>query len=195
MLVLLVSYFPSIVWPAWTEVQSRAEGIDTSDITAGGITSALHNIDLSTGRPWTKLSILREHPDGRPYPITFWKLGTDLDLTILEVERLEWSNPCTSNWIDVIPTASSVSLAPPELVIGTSIARLSAPQVERAMFHGFLADPVCSETRLDIKNAVFDEGVSAIVSVHLELPVSTTSHRDFVLPRSKVKSMEVVFEY
>ena len=60
------------------------------------------------------------------------------------------------------------------------------------MHHGIEADGFRGERWLEVQDSVLDEAVSPVVPIHLELPVSSASHGDLMLPLSEVKSVEIV---
>lgn len=193
-LVLFVRYFPGVVWEAWTEVERGAKSVDATDVTGGVITSALHDVDLATRRPLAVLDVLREHPDGWPDPVTLWQLSADLDSSVLEAERVDASESRAGDWVDVIATRRSVSLASVEVIAGAVVAWLPAPEAVGALLESLLTKQVLGERRLQVEHAILDEGVRPVIEVHLELPVAATAHGDLVLPGGEVQRVEVILE-
>lgn len=48
------------------------------------ISSRLDNVDLARSRPGPIHIVHRQHPDGRPKPVTLWQLGCDLNPTVFD---------------------------------------------------------------------------------------------------------------
>lgn len=85
-LVVSVAQVPSVLVPVGTPVESRSEGVMTTESAVDSIATGLHNIDFTGGGPGAECVVSWEHPDGRPNPISLGELGGDLNSTVGEVE-------------------------------------------------------------------------------------------------------------
>jgi hypothetical protein len=84
--VVSVGQVPFVLVPVGTPVQSITENVMTTDIAVYSIATGLHNVDFTGCGPGAVCVVSWEHPDGRPNPITLWKLWSDLNSTKCKVE-------------------------------------------------------------------------------------------------------------
>jgi len=193
--VLLMSNLPGIIWISWTEVKGGSEGVDTASRTRGIITSALHDVDLTTGWPLAKLNVLRKHPNRWPYPVTLRQLSADLHSSILEVEGVNASQSGARDWIDIVSTGSGIPLTAIKSIIGTPVTFLTAPKTVRTGLKCLFSQEILGVSWLQMEDAVFDEGIGSVVVVNLKLPISTSTHRDLMLPSLEIQGIKIVLEY
>ena len=74
---------PGIVGKIWSPMKSRGNDVVTTLLVCVVVTARFHDINLSRQWPWSVSVLDRQHPDGRPQPITGWHLCSYLDTTIL----------------------------------------------------------------------------------------------------------------
>jgi hypothetical protein len=173
-----------------------AEGLRSSSEFTGvvGVSTAFHDIDLTTGGPLSVLIVAGEAPDSGPEPVSLGQLGLDFDSSVLEGEGVDGGELATHDGVDVV-----ISIAGPaasvEEVSGALISRRAAPQfIGVSCADGLLSDFVFGEDGLDIEDTVLHEGGGSVVVVELELPVASTGEGDVVPPLGKVEEIEVVLE-
>ena len=53
------------------------------------LAAEFHDVDFSTCWPLTVLIVPREHPNGRPQPISFWEFCFDLNSSEFEVDGVD----------------------------------------------------------------------------------------------------------
>lgn len=140
--VLFVCHIPGIVRESWTKVECGTKRVNAADIARSCITSALHDVNLATCRPLAELDILRKHPYGRPDPVALRQLCTHLNSSILEVERVNASEACARDWVDVVSAGCCVSLTAVEVIAGTVVALLTSPETVDAVLKGLLTEQI-----------------------------------------------------
>lgn len=190
--ILLGGLQVGVHWPAWSPVESRTKLV--ASYVAGGwvVASGLNDIDLTGSWPLAIVVLSWEHPDSWPEPVTLWQLGLNLNSAVLEVEGSHRSESGALNWVVVVATRSSVSLAAIEGVAGASVGRRTSPKVDVSSSECSFAPGINGERRLQMQNSILDEGVGSVVGVVLELPVSTSTHGDLMLPGRMVQDIELV---
>lgn len=179
-----------------TPMHGRAEGLRSSSEFFGvsNVSSAFHDVDLTTGWPLSVLVVSGKRPNGGPEPISLGKLGLDLDSAVLESEGVDRGQFSTHNGIDVV-----VSVAGPAASIeeGTSalIGRRSTPKfIGVASSHELSSNLILSEDRLDVELSILREGGSPVVVIDLELPVTSSGESDVVPPLIKVQEIKVILK-
>lgn len=89
--VFLVCHLEFVGCVVKTPVESRSESVDTAVRVRFVVTSRLHNVDFTRGRPLTVLVVFGEHPNCRPEPVSSWKLGAHLNSPVFEGETVHGS--------------------------------------------------------------------------------------------------------
>ena len=72
-------------------MHGRAKWLRSSSCIFGiaNVSSRFHDVDFSTCWPLTVLVVPREHPNGRPQPISFWEFCFDLNSSEFEVDGVD----------------------------------------------------------------------------------------------------------
>lgn len=156
------------------------------------IPSALHDVDFSTRGPSPVLIVLRQHPNGRPQPVTLRQFGSDLKPAILE--RVLSFDECR---LDRVEDMCSVThpLTPIESIARASVSVRAAPEIHPiATADRGLPNFVLEEDGLDVEHSVFNKRSGSIIVIELELPVSTSTESYVMRPLCKVQFVEVILE-
>lgn len=101
----------SVLWPVRTPMECAEDSINTFIGWMRGVSTAFHDVDFTTCRPFSIVVGFGEHPNCRPEPVTFGKLCSDFDLSVLDVEGLDGSETSTLDWVKVVSSSTTGSFA------------------------------------------------------------------------------------
>lgn len=153
----------------------------------------LHDVDFSRNWPNSVGLIRWKQPNGWPQPVALRQLGNNLNSAVSERETFCCTQPSRLNWVNV-RAVLCIALTSIPGVRGAIVGGRTSPKAIGSRLHCAFADLVCCKGWLQVQNAVFNEGVFPLVEVHLELPVTATTHGDLVLPPLEVEFIEVILK-
>lgn len=88
-LTLVISLPPSVISRVGPPVKSRRSNVVAALSIGMVVTTRLHDIDFSRGRPGTIGVIDGQHPDSRPQPVAYRQLCSDFNTAVLDFCSLE----------------------------------------------------------------------------------------------------------
>lgn len=158
------------------------------------VSSAFHDVDLTTGWPLSVLVVSGKRPNGGPEPISLGQLGLDLDSAVLESEGVDGGQFSTHNGVDVMISITRPA-ASIEEIASALVGRRSTPKfIGVSSSHELSSNLILSEDRLDVELSVLSEGGSPVVVIDLELPVTSSGESDVVPPLIKVQEIKVILK-
>ena len=139
-------------------VQTGSDVVDALPRVALVISASLHDIDLPAQRPRSVRVVHRQHPNGRPYPVTLGHLRDDLDFAesnvggsgrvlCYEARGLDRVDDCASRTVGHCATGCRVCAG--------AVGEVESETVENCIS----ANDIGSEGRDEVENAIFNEGV------------------------------------
>jgi len=159
---------PAILGRNWTPVKSGRNNVVTTLRVGVVVTTGLHDINLTGTRPCTVDGVGWQHPDGRPEPVTSWKLGLDLDTTVLDVGAELGVDTAGLDWVDN-GTVGGVGNGD---TVGVKGGRARAIGQKVDVGTVSLDELLVLKSWLDNEHAVLDKDVLVSVCGLLELSVS-----------------------
>ena len=177
-------------------MHGRAEGLRSSSelFRISNVSSALHDVDLTAGWPFSVLVVSGERPDGGPEPVSLGQLGLDLDSAVLEGEGVDGGQFSAHDGVNVVVSVAGPAASVEEVASALISGRSSPKLIGVAGSHELRSDLVLSEDGLDVELAILGEGGGPVVVIDLELPVASSGESDVVPPLIKVQEIKVILE-
>jgi hypothetical protein len=177
-------------------MQGRAKSFRTAAILfwIAYVSPALHDVDLSTGRPSSVLKVPGHEPNGGPKPISLRQFCPDFDSAVGESEGLDGSEFSTDDGRQVIDSVGRSFASIIERCCAEISRRATPLFVYGVVSHVIGADLFFSEYWLDVEDGVVGIGGGAIIIINLELVIASTGHGKVMTPLAEVQLVEVVVE-